>query len=113
MEISMTFVPAKLLETMSECKSILIPYSNTLSFSSPDVLVEDIDTAEGRASITTYARSVINEEVQFRAATRPQFSMPDSIQIILYGQNFTASCQQNQSINEVGKLIWGTFDLGM
>ncbi|MBA0835814.1 hypothetical protein Goarm_008070 [Gossypium armourianum] len=33
--------------------------------------------ADGRASTTASARSVMNEEVQPRAGTRPQFSIPD------------------------------------
>lgn len=33
--------------------------------------------ADGRASTTTSARSVMNEEVQPRAGSQPQFSIPD------------------------------------
>lgn len=44
----------------------------------------DIVVADGRASITASAKSLMKEEVQPRAGTRPQFSIPDSRAKCLY-----------------------------
>lgn len=46
--------------------------------------------ADGRASITASARSVIKEEVQPRAGTRPQFSIPDSRARCLYSMSISS-----------------------
>ena len=40
--------------------------------------------ADGRASITASAKSEMNEELQLRAGTRPQFWIPDSSAKCLY-----------------------------
>ncbi|KAL3818969.1 hypothetical protein ACJIZ3_004874 [Penstemon smallii] len=73
------------MNAKKEPKNNLTAYPTTSFSASSDVVSEvDIAIAEGKASITASARSVINDGVQFRAGTRPQLTMPDSRANSLY-----------------------------
>lgn len=76
-----------------EPKNSLIAYltGSKSSSSSLEVVVNVVWEAEGKASITASARSVIKEVVQFRAGTRPQFFMPDSRAKCLYSMSISSS----------------------
>lgn len=60
------------------------------STSSEEFLGVDIAVAAGKASITASARSVMKDEVQPKAGTRPQFSMPDSRANSLYSMSISS-----------------------
>lgn len=74
-----------------EPKNILIKYCIGSSSAASGVLVEvEMAVADGRASITASARSVMKEEVHPRAGTRPQFSIPDSRARFLYSTSISS-----------------------
>lgn len=75
-----------------EPKNILIAYPTTSFSASLDVELEvDIAVAEGNTSVTASARSLMKDEVQLRAGTRPQLTMPDSCANSLYSISISSS----------------------
>lgn len=54
------------------------------------VAVLDIVIAEGKASTTASARSLMNEGVQLRAGTLPQFEIPESRARSLYSMSISS-----------------------
>lgn len=72
-------------------KNIFIAQFTGSMLNSLEVLCVVMAFAAGRASITASARSVMKEEVQPRAGTRPQFSIPDSRARCLYSMSISSS----------------------
>lgn len=78
----------------------------------------DMDIAEGRASMTASARSVMKDEVHPKAGTLPQFSMPDSRANSLYSISISSSvsmCSLTKLVIKIGEKgkdsIWSNYNL--
>lgn len=86
-----------------EPNSILIAYrKGSRPYASAELEWGDNAVADGRASITASARSEMNEDLQLRAGTRPQFSIPDSSAKCLYSMSISSSVSMC-SLTKLGK----------
>ncbi|GER33903.1 trophoblast glycoprotein, partial [Striga asiatica] len=87
-----TFGDSNRTKATTEPNNILIAYLTRSFSASSDVALEvvDIASAEGTASIIASARSEMKDDVQFRAGTRPQLTIPDLRANSLYSMSISS-----------------------